>query len=47
MEKYTLELELKTSSYLAGRIYLGEEAAKHFFDSNEDGMKYLKSVIER
>ena len=31
----------------AGRLLLGEEAACHFRDSNEDGLAFLKEVIAR
>jgi hypothetical protein len=31
----------------AGRLLLGGEAASHFFDSNEDGLNFLKKVIAR
>ena len=35
------------SPYLAGARLLGEEAAYHFHDSNEDGLAFLKEVIAR
>jgi hypothetical protein len=31
----------------AGRLLLGDEAASHFFDNNEDGLNFLKKVIAR
>jgi hypothetical protein len=31
----------------AGRLLLGDEAGSHFFDTNEDGLKFLKKVIAR
>jgi len=31
----------------AGYCLLGEEAEYHFFDSNEEGLKFLEKVIAR
>jgi hypothetical protein len=31
----------------AGRLLLGDEAASHFFNTNEDGLNFLKEVIAR
>jgi hypothetical protein len=31
----------------AGRLLLGDGAASHFFDTNEDGLNFLKEVIAR
>jgi hypothetical protein len=30
-----------------GRLLLGDDAGSHFFDSNEDGLNFLKKVIAR
>lgn len=35
-------LEENSSTYLAGRLLLGDEAAKIFFASNEEAIKWLK-----
>ena len=35
-------LEENSSTYLAGRLLLGDEAAKVFFASNEEAIKWLK-----
>ena len=40
-----LELEAKTSTYLAARLLLGGEAVRHFFDSNEEATKWLKTFL--
>ena len=37
-----VEMERRTSTYLLGRLILGDEAAGHFFDSNEKAMAYLQ-----
>ena len=39
------ELEGRHGSQVAGLFLLGAEAHSHFFDSNEDAKKYLKSVL--
>jgi hypothetical protein len=41
------EMEKKCGWWLAGKFLLGDEAASHFMDSQEDGLKYLQSVNER
>ena len=38
-------LEEKSSSYLAGRLLLGDEAAEHFFDDNETALEWLKTKL--
>jgi len=40
-----LERELGTAN--AGLILLGKEAYSHFYDSNDDARKYLKSILEK
>lgn len=37
-------LEVKMHSYLIGRLILGDEAASHFYDSNEDAIAYLEEA---
>ena len=39
------KLEEKSSSYLAGRLLLGDEAAEHFFDDNETALEWLKTKL--
>ena len=41
------ELSFKMQPGTAGRLLLGEEAAKHFKDSNMEGLAFLKAVIAR
>ena len=35
----------KVSTYLVGRLALGEEATKHFFDKSDDALAWLKSLV--
>ena len=39
------ELEDKVGTQIAGLMLLGVEAHSHFFDSNEDGKKYLSQFL--
>ena len=39
-------IEHFTSPYLAARLLLGEEAAKHFFDSNTEAREWLEGFLK-
>jgi hypothetical protein len=41
------ELDFTTDPITAGGRLLGPEARLHFYDSNEDGLAFLKEVIAR
>ena len=41
------DLEDKCGTEVAGLLLLGPEAHSHFFDSNEDAKKYLRSVLDQ
>lgn len=40
-------LEKNSSTYLAGYLLLGEDSARHFFDSNEDAKEYLLQILKK
>jgi len=40
-------LESLHGPHMAGLLLLGHEAARHFYDSNEDAIKWLRSVVEK
>ena len=37
----------KVNVHLVGKLALGDEAEKHFFDSNKKAIEFLESVIEK
>jgi hypothetical protein len=41
------ELEAKYGTQITGLMLLGVEAHSHFFDSNEDGKKYLSQFLPK
>jgi Pentapeptide repeats (8 copies) len=40
-------LERFTSTYLAGYLLLGEEASKHFYDSDHEAREWLKQFVKK
>jgi hypothetical protein len=40
-------LERFTTTYLAGRLILGDEVASHFFDGNQDALDYLEQFLPK
>ena len=40
-------LEASVGNYMAGLQLLGPEAAMHFYDTNEDAIKWLHDVLDR